>query len=96
MTAQTGPALQDYAPIIGEAAVARIAAKADALRGMRVVHMNSTFHAGGVVEIILSLCRLQNQLGISTEWRLLRGSEPFFEVTRVSVVRVFRTLWAVL
>ena len=44
--------------------------------------MNSTFHAGGVVEIILSLVRLQNQLGISTEWRLLRGSEAFFEVTR--------------
>ena len=82
MAQHLGPSLEDYAEIVGDDVVNRIAAKADDLRGQRVVHMNSTFHAGGVVEIILSLCRLQNRLGISTEWRLLRGSEAFFEVTR--------------
>jgi len=49
---------------------------------MRVAHMNSTYHAGGVVKILLSLTALQNELGIITEWRLLRGTEEFFQVTR--------------
>ena len=74
--------LEDYAEHIGDDAVQRIRAKAEELRGHRVVHMNSTFYAGGVVEIIMSLVRLQNQFGIDTEWRLLRGSEAFFDVTR--------------
>ena len=47
-----------------------------------MAHMNSTYHAGGVVKILLSLTALQNELGIITEWRLLRGTEEFFQVTR--------------
>lgn len=82
MTTKPPATLEDYAPYIGDEAVQRIRAKAEDLRGQRVVHMNSTFYAGGVVEIILSLVRLQNQLGIDTEWRLLRGSPAFFDVTR--------------
>ncbi len=74
--------LDDYRPLVGDETIDRIASKADALRGQRVVHMNSTYHAGGVVEILLSLVGLQNQLGIKTEWRLLRGTPEFFDVTR--------------
>ena len=82
MARQTASKLDDYAEHIGNDAVTRIRSKAELLRGQRVVHMNSTFYAGGVVEIILSLVRLQNEFGISTEWRVLRGSDQFFEVTR--------------
>ena len=74
--------LDDYRPFVGDETIDRIANKADTLRGQRVVHMNSTYHAGGVVEILLSLVGLQNQLGIKTEWRLLRGTPEFFDVTR--------------
>ncbi len=74
--------LDDYRPLVGDESIDRIAGKADELRGQRVVHMNSTYHAGGVVEILLSLIALQNQLGIKTEWRLLRGTPEFFDVTR--------------
>ena len=74
--------LDDYRSIVGEETIDRIREKAAALRGMRVAHMNSTYHAGGVVEILLSLTALQNELGIPTEWRLLRGTEEFFQVTR--------------
>ena len=82
MSQQPPIELDDYAEHVGDETVMRIRGKAEALRGMRVVHMNSTFYAGGVVEIILSLVRLQNEFGIETEWRVLRGSEKFFEVTR--------------
>ncbi|MEM6283137.1 MAG: glycosyltransferase [Chloroflexota bacterium] len=74
--------LDDYRPIIGDEAVDRIHAKAEKLRGRRVCHMNSTYYAGGVVEILRSMTMLMNKLGIPTEWRMLRGTQEFFEVTR--------------
>lgn len=82
MATQSKVDIDDYREIIGDENVERIIKKADALRGQRVCHMNSTFHAGGVVELLISLVGLQNQLGIITEWRLLRGTEAFYEVTR--------------
>ena len=82
MAADSLVSLDDYRPVVGDATVDRIAAKAEALRGMRVAHMNSTYYAGGVVEILLSMTTMMNQLGIETEWRLLRGRDAFFEVTR--------------
>ena len=44
--------LDDYRRIVGDETIDRIKVKGEKLRGMRVVHMNSTFYAGGVVEII--------------------------------------------
>ena len=82
MPSQSQVDLDHYRQYVGDAVVDRITAKADALRGQRVVHMNSTFHAGGVVEILLSLVGMMNRLGIDTEWRLLRGTTGFYEVTR--------------
>lgn len=74
--------LDDYRALVGDETVDRIHRKADILRGQRVVHMNSTYYAGGVVEILSSMVTLLNQLGIKAEWRLLRGTPDFFEVTR--------------
>jgi len=82
MTTPSRANLDDHRRFVGDETVERIRAKAERLRGMRVCHMNSTFHAGGVVEILVSLVGLKNQLGINTEWRLFRGSPAFFEVTR--------------
>ncbi len=82
VTSQSQVSLEDYRPYVGDETVDRIIAKADDLKGQRVAHMNSTYHAGGVVEILLSLVGMMNRLGIDTEWRLLRGTPEFFEVTR--------------
>jgi trehalose synthase len=74
--------LDDYRPLVGDETVDRIHQKAANLRGLRVVHMNSTYYAGGVVEILSSMVTMLNQLGLKVEWRLLRGTPAFFEVTR--------------
>ncbi len=74
--------VDDYRQFVTGETIDRIHSKADALRGQRVVHMNSTYYAGGVVEILSSMTILMNRLGINTEWRLLRGTPAFFEVTR--------------
>ncbi len=82
MTPSEHVRLEEYRPLVGDEIVDRIRDKARPLRGIRIAHMNSTYFAGGVVEILLSLSELQTQLGIRTDWRLLRGSPDFFEVTR--------------
>jgi hypothetical protein len=40
--------IDDYGPLIGEEAMARILAKAYRLRGMRVLHVSSTFYGSDV------------------------------------------------
>jgi len=74
--------IDDYAPLIGEAAVERILHKAHRLRDLRVLHLSSTFYGGGVAEILSSLTLLDRSLGLKADWRLIQGSPDFFSVTK--------------
>lgn len=74
--------LEDYLPLIGEQAVARINAKANALRGQHMVHVNSTYYGGGVAEILSSLTLLLNASGVTTGWRVIQGRPDFFSITK--------------
>lgn len=74
--------LDDYLPLIGAAAVERIAAKAEPLGGLGVEQINSTKHGGGVAEILRSLTPMLSGLGIRTHWVSLAGSPAFFDVTK--------------
>src|SRR3954453_4291981 len=74
--------LDDYSPLIGSEAVARIARKAASLRNRPAVHVSSTFYGGGVSEILTPLTLLMNQIGIQTGWRLIQGTPDFFRCTK--------------
>lgn len=74
--------LIDYKDLIGADALSEIYNKADELRGTRVLHINSTRNGGGVAEILGSLVPLMNDLGISTEWRVIDGPNGFFQLTK--------------
>src|SRR5215203_3682476 len=74
--------LEQYAPLIGAAAVERIARKADHARDLYVVHVSSTFYGGGVTEILTPLTLMMNALGIQTGWRLVQGTPEFFSCTK--------------
>ncbi len=74
--------IEDYASLIGQAAVERIARKAQRLRGLRVIHLSSTFYGGGVAEMLSSATLLARSLGIEADWRLIQGSPDFFSVTK--------------
>ena len=52
------------------------------LRGMKVVHVNSTYVGGGVAEILSKLVPLQKDLGLDVRWEVIRGEERFFQVTK--------------
>ena len=55
---------------------------ADELRGLRLVHINSTATGGGVAEIMQSLVPLTNGLGVATERVVINPPPQFFEVTK--------------
>jgi trehalose synthase len=74
--------LEPYAEIVGEEVVEEIAARAATLEGARIIHLNATAFGGGVAELLYTLVPLMRSVGLAAEWRLIRGSEDFFQVTK--------------
>lgn len=74
--------IDDYAPLIGEEALSRIRHKANRLRGLRVLHLSSTYYGGGVAELLSSATLLERDLGLRADWRLIQGGPDFFNVTK--------------
>ncbi|MBN1398937.1 MAG: glycosyl transferase family 1, partial [Bacteroidetes bacterium] len=74
--------LEDYREIVGDEVVAEIYRLARSLYGKRVLHINSTYYGGGVAEILYSLVPLLNCAGLDADWRMLRGTPEFFNITK--------------
>ena len=74
--------LEDFRHIVPDETLAEIYAKARRLYGKHIVHLNATYQGGGVAEILYSLVLLMNDVGIDAGWRILHGSQEFFEVTK--------------
>ena len=74
--------IEAYAPIIGGEKIEELVSLASALRGARVLHINSTPYGGGVAEILRSYIPLLRSLEIDAEWLVIRGEDPFFGVTK--------------
>jgi trehalose synthase len=75
--------LAAYEGTAGEAAVAEIRRLAEPLRGARVLHVNATKFGGGVAEILPTLTALMRDAGLDAEWRIMPGSDEFFNVTKL-------------
>ncbi len=74
--------IDDYEKHIGPEAIARIKSKAEAVKDLRVVNINSTYYGGGVSVLLGSMTVLMNGLGIETGWRTIHGPPDFFSVTK--------------
>jgi trehalose synthase len=74
--------LSDYEPIVGKQTVEDVYLLAERLQGRRIKMVNSTAVGGGVAEILNRLIPLLNDLGIPTQWTVIKGGEDFFEVTK--------------
>jgi len=74
--------LEDYRHIVPDETLAEIYSRAKGLYGKNIVHLNATYQGGGVAEILYSLVLLMNDVGINTGWRILHGSQEFFEITK--------------
>jgi trehalose synthase len=74
--------LDDYVSDAGDDAVERLREVARPLKGLRVLHINSTAFGGGVAELLQTHVALFADLGIDTTWAVLEGSDEFFAVTK--------------
>lgn len=74
--------LEDFRHIVPDTVLAEIYHRAKGLYGKHIVHVNATYQGGGVAEILYSLVLLMNDVGIDAGWRILHGSQEFFEVTK--------------
>ena len=74
--------LEDFRHIVPDETLAEIYVRARGLYGKHIVHLNATYQGGGVAEILYSLALLMNDVGIDVGWRILHGSQEFFEITK--------------
>jgi trehalose synthase len=74
--------LSDYEPIVGRETIEELHLLAEGLKRRRIKMVNSTAVGGGVAEILNRLIPLLNDLGIPTQWTVIKGGEDFFEVTK--------------
>src|SRR5881396_4220670 len=74
--------LADYATIATRGLMDEIRRLAEPLAGKRVVHLSATAFGGGVAEINYTLIPLMQDAGLETEWRIIKGAEEFWNVTK--------------
>jgi trehalose synthase len=74
--------LSDYEPFAGSEILSDILSLAAPLAGARVVHISATAQGGGVAELLSTLVPLMRNVGLDAEWRVIAGSEEFFQVTK--------------
>jgi trehalose synthase len=74
--------LADYSSIVSRGLVDEIHRLAEPLKGKRVVHVSATAFGGGVAEIHYTLVPLMADVGLDVEWRIIKGAEEFFNVTK--------------
>jgi trehalose synthase len=74
--------LDCYAAIVGENIIDHLRQLAAPLRGMKVVHVNSTRLGGGVAEILHRLIPLKQELGLDARWEIIHGDPLFYQCTK--------------
>src|SRR5437879_9908461 len=74
--------LADYASIATRGLMDEIHRLAERMAGKRVVHVSATAFGGGVAEINYTLVPLMADAGLDVEWRIMRGSDEFYNVTK--------------
>lgn len=71
-----------YSEIVGEDVIDHLRQLAEPLKGMKVVHVNSTKVGGGVAEILHRLIPLKQELGIDAQWDVITGGDEFYQCTK--------------
>src|ERR687888_113421 len=74
--------LSDYATLAARGLMDEIRLLAEPLQGRRIAHLSATAFGGGVAEINYTLVPLMADVGLDVEWRIIRGQEEFFNVTK--------------
>jgi len=74
--------LSEYASLVGEDVIHHLQQLARPLKGMKVVHVNSTRAGGGVAEILHRMIPMKQELGIDARWEVITGDARFYQCTK--------------
>ena len=74
--------LEAYRGVAPDAILDDLHRQAAHFRGARVLHVNATSYGGGVSELLRSIVPLLNDLGLIADWKIIRGDDAFFQVTK--------------
>jgi trehalose synthase len=74
--------LASYEPVFGPDSVSQLRQLAAPLRGLKIVHVNSTRQGGGVAEILDWLIPLKRDLGLDASWEVVEGRDEYFKTTK--------------
>lgn len=74
--------LDRYTQIVGKESIDQLRQLAAHLKGMTVVHVNSSREGGGVAEILHRLVPLKNELGLRVFWEVITGTPEFYQCTK--------------
>ena len=74
--------IEDYEEFVGKEEIQKIKGRIKKLKGYHIVMFNSTSNGGGVAEILNSIVVLFNKLGLKVGWRVIKGSDDYFSVTK--------------
>lgn len=72
-----------YKTLLGAEVVDQLFQMASILKGIKIVHVNSTKEGGGVAEILSEMIPLTNALGIDAKWEVLKAENEFFSCTKM-------------
>jgi len=74
--------LEDYNGLISDEILSQIEKYSAALKGLRVIHINTTPQGGGVAEILNSLVPLSKSVGIDAKWYVMPLDNSFATITK--------------
>ncbi len=74
--------LDKYREVAGPDVIQHLHQLAEPLKGMHVVHVNSTRIGGGVAEILNKMVPFMRELGIKTSWEVISGDPEFYLCTK--------------
>ncbi|HDM22370.1 MAG TPA: glycosyltransferase [Methanomicrobia archaeon] len=74
--------IDEYKNIVGNEKISEIKEKTKGMKGLKVLHFNSTSFGGGGAEMLHSLVPLMKDIGIDAEWKVMDAEDDFFEVTK--------------
>lgn len=80
--ALSSKALADYEPIVGEEALAELHSLARPLQGVRVLHLSVAAFGTAVADTLSSLVPLMSDLGLPSQWQVLRPAQEFIAVNK--------------
>jgi trehalose synthase len=78
----TTPTLWDYREVVGPDIIEELTILASHVGSRSIKMINSTSVGGGVAEMLRRIVPLLNEMGIHTEWEVIRAEDEFFGITK--------------